>query len=39
MTSQSAHKPFRIGEKGAIITRLENGKSNSSVAKEFVVGH
>ena len=32
-------KAFTVEEKGAIICRLENGESNSSLAKEFGVGH
>lgn len=32
-------KAFTIEEKGAIICRLENGESNSCLAKEFGVGH
>ncbi|XP_043471562.1 tigger transposable element-derived protein 4-like [Leptopilina heterotoma] len=32
-------RAFTIKEKGAIICRLENGESNSSLAKEFGVGH
>ncbi|XP_051161251.1 tigger transposable element-derived protein 4-like [Leptopilina boulardi] len=35
----SHRKAFTIEEKGAIICRLENGESNSSLAKEFGVGH
>lgn len=39
MTSQRRRKAFTIEEKGAVICRLENGESNSSLAKEFGVGH
>ncbi|XP_045461753.1 tigger transposable element-derived protein 4-like [Harmonia axyridis] len=38
MTSQR-RKAFSIEEKGAILARLENGESNSALAKEFGVGH
>ncbi|CAB3246373.1 unnamed protein product [Arctia plantaginis] len=38
MASQR-RKAFTIEEKGAIICRLENGESNSCLAKEFGVGH
>ncbi|CAK1593399.1 unnamed protein product [Parnassius mnemosyne] len=38
MTSQR-RKEFTIEEKGTIICRLENGESNSSLAREFGDGH
>ncbi|XP_065163398.1 tigger transposable element-derived protein 4-like [Atheta coriaria] len=38
MSSQQ-RKAFSIEEKSAIIRRLENGESNSRLAKEFGVGH
>ncbi|XP_050681803.1 tigger transposable element-derived protein 4-like [Leptidea sinapis] len=37
--SSQRRKAFTIEEKGAIICRLENGESNSCLAKEFGVGH
>ncbi|XP_037303439.1 tigger transposable element-derived protein 4-like [Manduca sexta] len=37
--SSQRRKAFTIEEKGAIICRLENGESNSSLAKEFGMGH
>ena len=37
--SSQRRKAFMIEEKGAILCRLENGESNSSLAKEFGVGH
>ncbi|XP_065157210.1 tigger transposable element-derived protein 4-like [Atheta coriaria] len=37
--SSQRRKAFTIEEKSAIICRLENGESNSRLAKEFGVGH
>ncbi|CAG5004772.1 unnamed protein product [Parnassius apollo] len=37
--SSQRRKAFTIEEKGAIICRLENGESDSCLAKEFGVGH